>query len=359
MYTLIKEYEYNHTYTFLIGNIIMQKLNGNNLVAQGNKMIQGRYSLTLNEKLLLQAMVSLINPKDQEFKDFCVTLDELCKILNVDRKSATREFKKTSNKLLKRIIEIEHANGGWEGFQWVSHASVEEGSVRLRFHDKLKPYLLDLKESGGFTQYRLWNVSGFRSNYSIRIYQILKEHYGKKIYTFEFATNDFKKMILGRDVESYKQFKFFRVRVINTAQKELSEKDKATGLYKSDLGFDLETKRIGRKIARLIFTIKTQQTKPIETPQAEQNHTTNDSNTSQIIRDYETFGVMRKMVQPYLNQRGEQALQNTLNKFYDDKQNGKITKSEQGYLAYLLRVNAGQETTQEKSASKPSRINNY
>ena len=87
----------------------MQKLNSNNLVAQGNKMIQGRYSLTLNEKLLLQAMVSLINPKDQEFKDFCVTLDELCSILNVDRKSATREFKKTSNKLLKRIIEIESA----------------------------------------------------------------------------------------------------------------------------------------------------------------------------------------------------------------------------------------------------------
>jgi len=54
------------------------------------------------------------------------------------------------------------------------------------------------------------------------------------------------------------------------------------------------------------------------------------------------------MVQPYLNQRGEQALQNTLNKFHDDKQNGKITKSEQGYLAYLLRVNAGQETTQDK-----------
>ncbi len=325
----------------------MPKLNRNNLVAQGNKMIQGRYSLTLNEKLLLQAMVSLINPKDQEFKDFCVTLDELCNILNVDRKSATREFKKTSNKLLKRIIEIEKPNGGWEGFQWVSHASVEEGSVRLRFHDKLKPYLLDLKKSGGFTQYRLWNVSGFRSNYSIRIYQLLKEHYGKKIYTFEFATNDFKKMMLGVNSTKYKQFKFFRINVINIAQKELSEKDKATGLYKSDLGFDFTTRRTGRKISHLIFTIKTQQTKPIETPQTEQKHVTND-NMPQIIHDYEAFGVMRKMVQPYLDQRGEQALIKTLNKFHDDKQNGKITKSEQGYLAYLLRVNAGQETLQDK-----------
>jgi hypothetical protein len=57
---------------------------------------------------------------------------------------------------------------------------------------------------------------------------------------------------------------------------------------------------------------------------------------------------MLKMVQPYLDQRGEQSIQDTLNKFHNDKQNGKITKSEQGYLAYLLRVNAGQETTQDK-----------
>ena len=324
----------------------MQKLTGNNLVAQGNKMIQGRYSLTLNEKLLLQAMVSLINPKDQEFKDFCVTLEELCNILNVDRKSATREFKKTSNKLLKRIIEIEKPNGDWEGFQWVSYASVEEGSVRLRFHDKLKPYLLDLKKSGGFTQYRLWNVSGFRSNYTIRIYQLLKEHYGKKIYTFEFAVNDFKKMMLGKDIGYYSQFKFFRVRVINTAKKELSEKDKQTGLFKSDLNFDLKTRRAGRKIAHLIFTIKTQQTQPVQT-QANPKQSAND-NTPPIILAYEAFGVMRKMVKPYLDQRGEQALQNTLNKFHYDKENGKISKSEQGYLAYLLRVNAGQETAQDK-----------
>jgi plasmid replication initiation protein len=327
---------------------MMPKLNSNNLVAQANKMIQDRYALTRNEKLLLQAMTSLINPKDQQFADFCVTLDELCEILNIERTSATREFKKVSNKLLKRIIEIDSPEHGWEAFQWVSYASVKDGFVYLKFHDKLKPYLLNLKKSGNFTQYRLWNVSGFRSTYSIRIYQILKEYYGKKIYTFELLLNDFKKMMLGRNASSYVEFKRFKVRVINAAQKELGSKNQETGLYKSDLGFDLETRRTGRKISHLIFTINTQQTKPSPKIQPDTPQTSHHSNMPQIILDYEAVGVMRRRVKPYLEIRGTHALQNTLNKFNDDKTKGKITKSEQGYLAYLLRANAGQETKQDR-----------
>jgi len=220
-----------------------QKLSMNNLVAQANKMVEGRYALTRNELLLLNAMASLINPKDQEFPDFCVTLDELCDVLDINRKAASREFKAVSKRLLKRIIEIDSHEQGWAAFQWVSKATLVEGVVTVRFHEDLKPYLLTLKKTGHFTQYRLGNTTGFRSIYSIRIYQLLKEHNNKKIYQFEFGVDDFKKMVLGRDCKSYSAFKKFRVRVLNTAQKELGSKDKKTGLYKSDLGFDLKTKR--------------------------------------------------------------------------------------------------------------------
>jgi hypothetical protein len=155
-------------------------------------------------------------------------------------------------------------------------------------------------------------------------------------------------MVLGQNFKSYSVFKNFRRRVLDTAQKELNKKDKITGFYKSDLGFDFETRRTGRKISHLIFTIKTQQTKPLPQATTETSPTANNRNTPQIILTYEAIGVMQKTVKPYLEQRGEQALQNTLNKFNDDKAKGKITKSEQGYLAYLLRVNAGQETIQDK-----------
>jgi plasmid replication initiation protein len=324
------------------------KLQENNLVAQANSLINARYKTTKHEHALLVAMISLINPNDKEFHLFNVTVKELSEILKIHEKVALVEFDKITDRLLGRIMRVLTPDGRYRKFQWVSESEVsaDRKFVSLRFHHRLKPYLLNLKENGNFTQYRLGQILMFKSFYTSRMYGILVENYAKKTYKIEYPLDDFRKAMLGETATSYPLYKNFRNKVIDTAQKELSVKDKTTGLYKSDLGFDLETRRTGRNISHLIFIIKTQQTKPI--PTHEPKRTTKNSNTPQIILDYEAFGVMQKMIKPYLDQRGEQALQNTLNKFHDDKENGKITKSEQGYLAYLLRVNAGQETTQEK-----------
>ena len=303
----------------------MPKLQKNNLVAQANVLIEARHKITKLENLLFVAMVSLINPKDKEFLIFRVTIEEMAKILNVHPVTARREFDKVTDKLMGRIIKVFTPNG-WEKAQLVSHAEVDGNMVSLRFHNRLKPYLLELKKSGNFTQYRLGQAVWFKSVHTLRMYQILKEYYSKKMYEFDFSLEDYRKMMLGEKSISYPLYKNFRNKVLDVARKELSEKDKQTGLYKSDLNFSLKTRRIGRKISHLIFTIKTQQTKPIPSAQTETQHTTSHSNTPQIILDYEAIGVMRKTVKPYLEQRGEQALQNTLNKFYEAKEKGKISK---------------------------------
>ena len=321
-----------------------QKLQKNNLVAQGNELIEARHKLTKGEKLLLLAMISLINPNDTEFGFFSVTVDRLKEVLEINKTTVHKEFEAIVTRLMGRVVKIK-TERGWKLRQWVSHADLEDNIITLRFHDDLKPYLLELKKRGHFTQFRLGLIIHFRSLYTLRIYQLLKEYQAKKIYEFEFSVQDFRDMMLGEGVTSYKAFNDFRKKILTVANHELSEINEKTGVYKYDLNFDIQTLRTGRKISHLIFTIKTQPTKP--TPKIESKRPAND-NAPQIILDYEVFGVMRKMVQPYLDQRGEQSLRNTLNKFHQDKATSKITKSEQGYLAYLLRVNAGQETAQDK-----------
>jgi plasmid replication initiation protein len=326
--------------------IIVPKLQKKNLVAQHNNIIEGRYYATKNELTLLIAMISLINPKDKEFLTFSITVGELAKILLLDKKSALREFKKISTRLLKRVIEVK-TEDGWEMFQWVSKVTLKGNLVILKFHDDLKPYLLELKKTGNFTQYRLGIIVNFRSLYTVRIYQVLRAYYCKKMYIFELSIDELRKMMLGgQNIKSYQKFYEFKRKVIIKAQNELNKKRIGTTFYTSDLGFDLQTRRTGRKISHLIFTIKSQQTKPIPKANIATQSIAKNSNTPQIILDYEAVGVMRKMVKPYLEQRGEQALQNTLNKFNEDKAKGKVTKNEQGYLAALLRANAGQETIQ-------------
>lgn len=48
------------------------------------------------------------------------------------------------------------------------------GIVQVEFHKSLKPYLLQLQEYGNFTKYQINNVVNFKSQYSIRLYELLK-----------------------------------------------------------------------------------------------------------------------------------------------------------------------------------------
>lgn len=243
--------------------ITVSKLQEKNLVAQSNKLIEGRYTITKNELTLLVAMISLIDPRDKEFLIFSVTVHELSKMLGIDGKSAVREFKKISRRLSKKTVELD-TNNGWEIFPWMSFCRLKGDLITIKFNDELKPYLLELKKSGNFTQYRLGVTIGFKSNYTIRIYQLLREYYSKKYKDFEFLLEDFRKMVLGNEAQSYPLFKEFRRKVLSVAKRELEIKDAETGLYKSDLSFDLETRRTGRKISHLKFIIKKQKTAPVK-----------------------------------------------------------------------------------------------
>ena len=320
----------------------MSSLETTNLVAQRNTLIESRQNFSTKEKLLLLAMISMINPEDAEFGTFLLTVERLKDVMKLNKKTSNLEIKRTISGLMGRVAEVKTPRG-WMLRQWVSHADLKDNIITLRFHDDLKPYLLQLKKEGNFTQFRVADVIKFKSAYTLRMYELLQEYSSKRMFIFEFSLKEFRQIMLGSKPTKYPNFREFRRNVITVAQKGLGEKNKA-GLFKSCLNFDVETRRTGRKISHLIFTIKSQQTKPVQSGIKPRENDT----APQIIRDYEAIGIMRQMVQPYLDQRGEQAIKNTLNKFYDDKEAGKITKSEQGYLAYLLRVNAGQETTQDK-----------
>ncbi len=243
--------------------LIVSKLQKNNLVAQANDLIKARYTITKNEQLLLVAMISLINPDDKEFLTFRVGSEQIAELLNLDKKSALREFEKIIDRLMGRVIKVS-TSAGWRRFNWIHSAELENNVVSLKFHDDLKPYLLELKKTGNFTQLRLGMVVHFRSVYAIRIYQILKEYDSKRMNIIDFSLDDFRKIMLGDKSEFYPLFKDFRKKILNVAKRELESKDPETGLYKSDLSFDLETRRTGRKISHLKFIIRKQKTAPVK-----------------------------------------------------------------------------------------------
>lgn len=229
------------------------------LVVQSNKLIESRYYLTTLEQRLVLAMASKIHTDDADFYMYEITLNELSKLMNINLSNIYHVVDDVTDKLMKRIIFIEDANG-WLKIGWVSSCryNKHKGTVTFRFSPELKPYLLHLKKE--FTQCSLSIITRFQSIYAVRIYQLIKQYAGIGIRVFNVEEL---RELLGIEKEIYKEFKEFKRRVLNQAKKEFDDKKN-----KCDLTFDLETIKEGRKIVRLKFIIVTQST---EQPQSTQS----------------------------------------------------------------------------------------
>jgi len=320
----------------------MKNLNKNNLVTQANNLVEAKYGLTKNEQLIICAMASFISPEDKDFLTYKTSISEFINILGVDKKSALREMENVIRRLLSRIIKIETPNG-WKMYQWVSLAEVnkEEDTLLLRFHDELKPYLLELKKR--FTSFKLQEVVLLKSVYAIKIYQLLAEYHNRKKITFEYSLENFREMMLGDKSKKYSDFKNFRVRVLESAQKELNEK--------SSLSFTFKSIRIGRKIGKIEFQIvetNNNKEEKIKTPVEIKLKSPVDIEKPEIIEKFERLGIKKVSILPFLKRDGEEALKRTLEIFERDKKLGKIRATEQGYIIGLLNLSAGVLTEAER-----------
>ena len=288
----------------------MKDLDGRNLVTQSNNLVEARYTLSKNEQLILCAMISFINPEDKEFLTYKTSISQFSELLAIDKKSSMREIDIIVSRLLSRVITLETPNG-WEKFQWVSYAKVDkkEDFLLLRFHDHLKPYLLDLKQR--FTSFRLGEVVDLKSIYSIRIYQLLRDYHGRNKSDFTYELSDFRAIVLGNGSKKYiNSFKNFRVNILEKSRKELDEK--------SNLSFSFETIRVGRKIGRIKFLI-TKKIRIKKEPLALPHQT--GKNQPQEIQKMLAIGIATKKAISLLEQYGKETIIKAL-KFTNEEERG-------------------------------------
>lgn len=168
--------------------------------------------------------------------------------------------------LLSRVVHIEQPDGGWEMFQWVNYARYVPNSksgdgsfVEMEFNRKLKPYIHQLSKN--FNSYTLEKIAQMQSFYSVRIFEILHhDSFGGKIQNLDYDVDDLKFRLRLKyseksgSVDRYPNFKDFRVRVLEQAQKDCHA-------Y-TDLTFTFEGVRRGRRIAAIVFEVR-RKTQPL------------------------------------------------------------------------------------------------
>ena len=215
------------------------------IVTQANELVESRYNLTLGEQRLIFTMIAKIQPEDDDFKPYSIKLHELADFLGINKNHIYADCKKITKKLLEKVVEIQEP-GRLLQTHWVSSADYVDGTgmVNLTFDPLLKPYLLQLK--GNFTSSKLVMLLSFKSQYTMRMYALLKQYERLKEREIDLQ---YLRSILGLRDDQYKRYNDFKKDILESTKMELESK--------SDLYFEFNEIKYGRKVSAINFRIFT------------------------------------------------------------------------------------------------------
>jgi len=168
--------------------------------------------------------------------------------MGLDPDIRTDQMKSYTSGLLSNVVTMDLPNKGYVQYPLFSEAKCEydeksgQVTISIDCNPKLKQAFFDLANDG-YVRYQLKNVINMRSQYSIKLYSMLKDkHFG---WTVE--VEDLRKK-LGATSATYKEFKRFNSLVLKKAIDEINSI--------TDIEVDTENIRKGRVVVAIKFSIK-------------------------------------------------------------------------------------------------------
>lgn len=301
-----------------------------NIVTKSNILIEANYKLGVVEQKIILVLASNIQPSDDDFKTYTLPIKEFHRLLGLKGSPKYTEMQKITSGLMRKVFEL-HIENKIVQVAWLSSVTYnkDEGSIDIRFDPFLKPYLLELKRE--FTSYKLENVIRLKSSYSIRIYELLKQY--ERLQKRVFSLKELRKAIGAEDV--YPAYGNFKQRVLLPAQKELAAN--------TDISFDFEEIKNGRRVAKLEFHISGRNTKQNEQLQLFEEQQDDfervhfqKARESALKIGFKLTEEQYKIWQVYGHERVQQVLSSVIG-------NNRV-KNPIGYITHILKATGHQET---------------
>jgi len=214
-------------------------------VVKSNELIQkSRFNLSAQEQKIVLFLISRIKPTDKEFyyQDFSVA--EFCSICGIDSANGKnyKNIKNAIKSLSDKSVWVTK-DGSEKLFRWITEADVQiySGTIRIKLQESMREHLLELQEH--FTQYELAHALGLKSQYSIRVYELLKSHEYKRRCEFEIV-----KLKKALSAENYTRFPDFKRKVLEVSKREINEI--------TDLMVEYNAVKDKRKYSSIEFTVR-------------------------------------------------------------------------------------------------------
>lgn len=269
-------------------------------VKKSNYLNQASYKLSVIEQKMIAVLAAQISDDETDFKTYSLDIQQFRRLTGIESMNYGY-IVSIAKSLLDRDVHFRYTNEYGQNIEvntkWLSSCVHVEGSgtVEMNFDNVLKPFLLQLKNR--FTVYRLENIIQLSSQFSIRIYELLKQYEGLGLRIFTLPEL---REYIGISDDQYRLYADFKRRVIVASQKELKEK--------CDLYFDFEEVKVGRGVGKLIFHIKTQPmpTKNIvlETPQKSDEEVQLSELLSVVRSEYRNSKTVKRAISEYLAKEG-------------------------------------------------------
>lgn len=181
----------------------------NYFVVKSNDIIQrSRFSMSVRQQKIMLFLISKIRPLDDSRQTYTFNVREYCKVCNIDPSNGRTyiELKDSLKNVADKSIWVKDYTGREILLRWLDKVRIDcySGTIEIKFHDDMFPYLLDLHER--YTQYSLANILPMKSKYGIRLYELLKSY--EKLE--EYITIPLEELKKRMDCENYKRFPDFR-----------------------------------------------------------------------------------------------------------------------------------------------------
>jgi plasmid replication initiation protein len=251
------------------------------LVVKHNALINAAYRLDLTEQRLI--LMSTVRAREDgegitADKPLKVRAEDYADQFKVTRQAAYMALKEATTGLFERQFTYEQLTkrGNVEVVKsrWVSQVSYieQEGTVSIVFAPSVVPLITRLEKE--FTRYDLEQVSGLKSTYAVRLYELLISwRRAGKTPEIDLATLRGR---LGVEPDEYVRMHHFKAKVLDYALKQINEHTDITAAY--------EQHKKGRTISGFSFSLTTKSL-------------TRDPNTIDMLTgttDAERFGQKKK-----------------------------------------------------------------
>ena len=232
--------------------------NRGSMVRQSNFLIRESklYDLTQRQHKIVSYLISQIKPWDEDFKEYHFLRPDFCRVcgITVDSGKNYSDLWDDLQDIAEIVIrDVRLPDGRRTILRWIEkpYMDPKTNEIIIRMDPELKMFLLQLH--GHYTEYELFYILHFRSKYSIRMYQLLKEsdyhelEHERQLYRQRWTVDELRRLLCA---EKYPAYKNLHQRVLTPAIKEINE-------FSDKIIDHVDEIRRGRRVLALDFYIGT------------------------------------------------------------------------------------------------------